>query len=133
MYSVDDMRTPRDRVDEQFLRRLMENGEMENHPECDCRGCEKPEERRDREQEREVETMQRACGCRDVEMAQGRNLRTREAENPRQDCGCRDREMNRNPRQDCGCKDREMNRNSRQDCGCRDGEMNRNRRQKLPQ
>ena len=78
MYSVDDIRTPRDRVSEQLLRRLLESEGESVQPECTCRGCEEPEARGSMH---DVGVMQRNadnCGC--ARGAQNRSGYTRESE-----------------------------------------------------
>ncbi len=55
MYSADDMRTPRDRVDEEFIRRLLADDDHDRS-DCSCRGC---EEKNMPGRERDSEVMQR--------------------------------------------------------------------------
>lgn len=71
MFSVDDIRTPRDRVSEEFLRRLLEGEDKTPQPECTCRGCDEPEARGSMQDTPVMQRDGRSCGgqkgvmCRD--------------------------------------------------------------------
>lgn len=78
MFSVDDIRTPRDRVSDEFLRRLLEGEEHTPQPECSCRGCEEQEPRGSMQDAPVMQRNVRSCGCQGVEMNQSRMARESE-------------------------------------------------------
>lgn len=64
MFSVDDIRTPRDRVSEEYIRRLLEGEERIPNPECTCRGCEESEAKGSMQTAPVMLRKTHSCGCR---------------------------------------------------------------------
>ena len=116
-----DTRTPRDRVDDELLRRLLSEAE-EMSMKCGCMATpyqtrEDRSARRERREERREGNDSNSCGC-----SRRERREERREDNDTNSCGCTRRERREEHREDsdnnsCGCSHKEE-KHEHEDCSC---------------